>query len=173
MLCKSIINVAWEGFLPEGSSGRHVDTASFRRPKSPISHLSSDMGFGQVPEAQQWASQVLGTPGPGKNVEEAWVSDCVWVSECVRCVFRCLVRVCARLRRATIPGESNSLPAHPRCQVRTLRYMQTSQDPRSRLLEDPTRGTWPEAGNEEQSQLVEHSPSLTLSRATRYHGVGC
>lgn len=33
----------------------------------------------------------------------AWVSECV----CVCCDFRCLVRVCARVRRARIPGESN------------------------------------------------------------------
>lgn len=42
--------------------------------------------------------------------------------------------------------------------------MHTDIAPRSWLLEDPTRGTWPEAGNEEQSQLVGHDPSLTLSR---------
>lgn len=68
--------------------------------------------------------------------------------------------VCASVRRATIPGESNGLPATPDTYGHRMA-------PRSRLLEDPTRGTWPEAGNEEQSQLVEHDPSLTLSRATR------
>lgn len=49
----------------------------------------------------------LGTLGPGKNVEETWVSVCERVCVCVCCVLGCLMRVCARVRRATIPGESN------------------------------------------------------------------
>lgn len=55
-------------------------------PPGQVTDLSSLIRYGthgQVPAALQVGKPGLRTPGPGKNVEEAWVSECVCACVCV------------------------------------------------------------------------------------------